>query len=341
MKFVIGSGQSNAMGGGGSEGGNQTINNRVFAWDHSINDWVVATPGNLPFYPTEPGQQPRNNIIWNACKDLQVATGEDVYMVLSGEGSTSITKWNPVDGEQWELLDGRVKDALASPEMVAAGKTVADYFLWFQGENTYANLNYGERFLEMRNAAITEGWLEEDTRVIAGEIIADNRSKQDLLNLIGSGDNEWLHMAVNTDIPTSGLHFTGSGSVTFGHRFFDAMFETNNRPSIMMGCDEFIFGTSADDSFVAFNRTMIRGNDGNDWLRANGDDNVVYGGKNADIIRIEGDDNFLHGAGGNDVFNFYGGYDNAIRGGDGYDVVKVYANLRNTDMVNIEEMIYM
>lgn len=222
MKFVIGSGQSNAVGGDGSEGGDLTPNTRVKVWNGSA--WATATPGVSPFYPTEPGKLPRNNVFWNFCKRLQEETNEDVYFVLSGLGETPISEWAAPSGQQWVNLDTAVKAALATEQL--SGRTSPDYFLWFHGGADTGNTNYRADFLALRAAAISSGWLTTTTPIICGEIKADNEAKAATIELLNDPiSHAWMGYASNANIPRpKGIpHPTGDGCVTFGrNRFYNA-----------------------------------------------------------------------------------------------------------------------
>lgn len=215
--FVVGSGQSNAIGGAGGEGGDQTVNENVKIWNGT--NWVPATLGVEPFAVTTPPY--RNNAFWNFCKKLQEETGETVYFVLSGKGNTPISAWSYPSGTEWIKLNTSVLSALASPEL--SGKSSPDYFLWFQGENDHANTSYKSDFLEFRNKCILSGWMTNTTKVIAGEIINNNcEAKKALFSLLGDADTSWFDIApnLNVGVSDSGPHFTGAGYVDYGRGSF-------------------------------------------------------------------------------------------------------------------------
>lgn len=217
--LVVSDGQSNSDGGQGGDGGNQTTNSHVFAWDGS--GWVVATLGNAPFVTDSPT---RNNPGFNFCKRLQEETGDDVYLVQCAQAGTGIAAWDYPSGAQWQVLDTSVTDALASPEMT--GKDHVDYFLWFQGEANPTMTTYKQKFLELRDACINSGWMTTSTPVIAGEIIDDdNLTKAALIELLVDGNRDWFNIAWTggLEIAGNGPHFTGPSYVTIGReRFYDA-----------------------------------------------------------------------------------------------------------------------
>jgi hypothetical protein len=214
-RFVVGSGQSNALGGEGGTGGDQTVNPRVKVWNGSA--WVVATLGVAPFAIDVPV---RNNAIWHFCKKLQEREDCDVYMVLSAKGNTPIADWQAPSGPEWIKLDGAVQGAAASPEL--ADKPV-DYFVWFQGEADGSNPNYRADFIAMRTAAIAAGWMTRDTPVLAGEIL--NKDALSYSAIKGMSDDfPWFRMVPNKGATKVGYpgsaHFTGDGYAYYGRSLF-------------------------------------------------------------------------------------------------------------------------
>lgn len=217
--FIVASGQSNAMGSNAdSTGGDQTVNPYVKAWNGSA--WVTATLGVAPF---STGTPTKNNVNFQFAKTIQENFGGTVYLVLSGQGSTSISEWLTTNATyaQWTNLNNAVNAALATTELTAAGKTSADVFTWFQGENDFANTNYGANFLALRTQAISAGWLKSTTPVIAGSIA--NRASQSriaLTKLTLNFSNNWFALASNIDCPLAadGIHYTGTGYEIMGRR---------------------------------------------------------------------------------------------------------------------------
>lgn len=217
--LVIGSGQSNALGGNGGEGGDQTVNSRVKVWRNGA--WDTATLGSEPFAVPVEGQLPRNNAIWNFCKRLQEVRGCEVYLVLVAKGGAPISTWAAPAGEQWVKLNTDALAALASDDM--QDKCGPDYFFWFQGENDYANTNYLTDFLTLRDNAIAAGWLQRETPVIAGEIVPNgSQSKNALFELLADRSATWFNIAPNEGIEISGTgpHFTAQGYIDYGRKSF-------------------------------------------------------------------------------------------------------------------------
>lgn len=227
--FVAASGQSNMFAGGtGGDGGDQTVNPRVFAWDPISYGWVVATLGQSPFDTVS--SPVRNNIAFNFCKKMQEKHDCDVYLALSAKGSQPISEWAAPSGLQWLGLDGA-----ASAAKNDLGKP-ADYVLWFQGEADAGNVTYKSDFLALRSNAITSGWATAETPWIAGEIISDTAlSKSALLGLLSDRDSTWFNMAMNENIeraPGSIVHFSGAGYVEYGRGpFFAAAKQMPRMPS--------------------------------------------------------------------------------------------------------------
>lgn len=227
--FIVASGQSNAMGSNAnSTGGDQTVNAKVKAWNGSA--WVTATLGVAPF---STGSPTKNNVNFQFAKAVQENFGGTVYLVLSGQGSTSIREWLTTNTSyvQWTNLNNAVAAALATTEL--SGKTGADVFTWFQGENNFAEPiqntaetetlydTYTEAFLRLRTQAITAGWLEETTPVIAGSIASNyNVSKKRLIDLDRNPHYNWFGLASNLDCPLTadGIHYTGTGYEIMGKR---------------------------------------------------------------------------------------------------------------------------
>lgn len=313
VQFVIGSGQSGAVSGPGMEGGNQTINTHVKVWvsDH----WEVARPGQPPF-STEGGNDPYNNVLWNACKKLQEDTGEDVYFVLSGKGGTPISEWAP--GElQWNRLDNAVTGAMASPEL--AGKTVADYFLWYHGGSDSGNPHYTADFLDLRNRMVSEGFIASDTITVAGEHLLPGRANEAMLELILSGTAPWLRMAYDDDLEWVGRHPTGASCVEYGRRWFEASQQIAGEiGGKFVGYDNFDFGNKGDNLLYGI------------------DDTFVWAGKGEDRIWASGDNVLLRGDEDDDVFIVSDFGDMTIRGGTGYDKVHIHmAPGENYDSLNL------
>lgn len=214
--FIVGSGQSNALGGQGGEGGDQTPNPRVKVWDGTA--WVVAQLGVAPFAVTSP---PRNNAFWHFCKKLQERYDCDVYFVLSAKGATPIAEWEAPNGPEWVKLNSAVNAARATPEL--ANKPV-DYFLWFQGEGDVQNSHYRQDFVALRSAAMDAGWMTRDTPVLAGEIL--NKQALSYQAMLGMNDTfVWFRLVPNKgaeQVGAGSAHFTGDGYVYYGRSLFFA-----------------------------------------------------------------------------------------------------------------------
>ena len=212
--FIVGSGQSNALGGNGGEGGDQTPNPRVKVWNGT--QWTVATLGVAPFAVTSP---PRNNPIWHFCKKLQERWDADVYFVLSATAGRPISDWAAPNGPEWIKLDTAVKAAMGTVELV--GKPI-DYFVWFQGEADTANTHYREDFVALREAGMNEGWWKKDTPVLAGELIDKTGLAYAAIAQM-SEDFPWFRMVPNRNAQRVGggsALFTGDGYTSYGRSLF-------------------------------------------------------------------------------------------------------------------------
>lgn len=289
MKFIVGSGQSGAVSGPGMEGGDLSINQHVFIWKDDTREWIVADPSQPPFKPaTVDGVL--NNTIWQHCKAEQVATGEDIYLVLAGKGGEPISGWAE-GGAQWAKLDSYVKHARASAETFNA---TVDTFDWYHGEADWNNNGYKADFLDLRDRMIASGWLTEETRVVWGEPNrSENQAKEAMLNMIGSGNYPWLHVADNYGVEYvnggDGAHVTGNGAVQYGQAFYAAAHETGQPLNHWAGCDNFDFGTPGDDSISnGIDTTYMFGGDGIDRLNNWSDGSVMNGEDGDDVFILSG-----------------------------------------------------
>jgi hypothetical protein len=271
------------VGGIGMSGGDMTLNTHVHVWTDA--GWAVADPSKPPFnqdYITK-GVPPYNNSLWQACKQLQQHTGQEVYFVLSGKGATPISEWAP-GHEQWTNLDSRMHAAMATPEL--AGKTAPDYFFWYHGGSDSASTTYTHDFLDLRDRAIQSGWLHDDTKVIYEPMHFDREPNEDIYNMIGSGNYPWLHTADNSGIPyyNNDRHPTGDGCVTYGERIYEAAIETVQHLNHLFGATHFDFGSSLSETLYGQDNTLVRAQEGDDRIEAHGGGSHLFAGQGDDVF---------------------------------------------------------
>ncbi|GGD99591.1 Ca2+-binding protein, RTX toxin-related [Gemmobacter megaterium] len=147
-------------------------------------------------------------------------------------------------------------------------------------------------------------------------------------NLIGGDGNDKLFGGLGNDLLQSGqgtdtlngqagddrLYLTASG-VARGGDGNDSIYGGS------AGSRSEIFGGKGDDLVILFNGTnVIRGDGGNDDLRASNGDDRLFGGKGSDTLSGSGGNDLLDGGDGADIL--YGGTGNdTLRGSKGKDVL--------------------
>lgn len=166
--LIVIAGQSNALGANG--GGPNPTNNRVRTWDAITGQWVQGGKYDaLPWTRSSPnGNGGVNNFALGAANFITDTTSFDPYIILDATGGTSIDAWvaSGTASVRYAALKAKIAAALASPAMVAAGKTKVDLLIWAQGEEDFV-----DSFSTHLNNLVTldaqlraETWMDKFTR---------------------------------------------------------------------------------------------------------------------------------------------------------------------------------
>jgi len=134
-------GQSNAV--GVYSGGNNPLNPLVKTWNPLTSAWVSGGQYTAaPWTSSSPtGNSSNNNFSLSAAHYIAEKTGRKVYIVYDAVGGQSITQWVPATQPRYVGIKTKVQAAIASPALVAAGKTTIDFLIWAQGEENGAGEN--------------------------------------------------------------------------------------------------------------------------------------------------------------------------------------------------------
>jgi hypothetical protein len=134
-------GQSNAV--GVFAGGDNPLNPLVKTWNPTNSTWVSGGQYTAaPWTSTAPtGNSSKNNFALSAAHYIAEKTGREVYIVYDARGGESITEWVPATQTRYVGIKTKVQAAIASPALVAAGKTTIDFLIWAQGEENGAGEN--------------------------------------------------------------------------------------------------------------------------------------------------------------------------------------------------------
>jgi hypothetical protein len=87
------------------------------------------------------GNSSKNNFALSAAHYIAEKTGRAVYIVYDARSGESITEWVPATQPRYAAIKTKIAAALASTELVAAGKTTIDFLIWAQGEENGAGVN--------------------------------------------------------------------------------------------------------------------------------------------------------------------------------------------------------
>lgn len=236
--LLVFTGQSNAV-------GQQTIgsvpnssNSRVFSWNSDglaggqarAFGWAVPDLAAAELLDYSGGaiysginQGDIGHIGW-ACADyIQRKTGRDVYIVCVAFAGQAISTWLPA-GSMEVVLDGRVKDALASTEM--SGITQVDAILWMQGESDSGRLaeDYIADWETVRGGFETEGWAGRHyTQWLLGETTTYGFVWKDVyrtLAKLDSSQDEMVRLIRGTSLSYSDVgiwgHYDGDSLMRMG-----------------------------------------------------------------------------------------------------------------------------
>lgn len=160
-------GQSNAV--GVYDDGPNPSDSRVNTWNPSTSEWVSGGQYTAaPWTSVNPtGNSSKNNFALAAAHRIAQETGRDVYIVFDALSGQSITEWVPDSATRYAALKTKIENALASPELVAAGKTEIDFLIWAQGEEDFEQTFdwYYDNLIAFDKQLRAETWMSEYTPV--------------------------------------------------------------------------------------------------------------------------------------------------------------------------------
>ena len=236
--LLVVTGQSNSGGGISAATVPMVKNDNVFDWSSggtgqtlgTTHDWIAQSPDSAQY-----GDYDVNEIYtgltrggighvgWAAADRIQRLTNRDVYMVCVHKSGTAIANWL-TGGDVQLALSSRLAAALASPEIVAAGLTIADMMIWSQGESDglRAVNDYVADWNTVRDWMEAEGWVEDratqwyltQTPSIETSVFANCNMFMEALD----NTNDEFVRVIRTDrmIPHDNLHFTGDDANSVG-----------------------------------------------------------------------------------------------------------------------------
>lgn len=166
--LVVITGQSNAQ--GVNSGGPNPASPNVKVWDGTTNTWGSSDYTQLPFSQSTPnGNGGNNNIgLSFAHRLVDEHKGSKVYVIYDAVGGCPISDWvgSGAASIRYAAIKAKVEAALATPELVAAGKTKIDYLIWAQGEEdalTDTITVYRDKFKTLDTQFRSEAWMENHT----------------------------------------------------------------------------------------------------------------------------------------------------------------------------------
>jgi hypothetical protein len=168
LTYVVAiNGQSNAE--GANAGGPNPADPRVRVWDGATGAWGSSDYTQAPFSHAAPDGNGRNNNIGLALAHrLAAEYGAQVFVVYDALGGRPISDWvgSGTSSVRYAAMKAKVQAALASPELVAAGKTQVDVFVWAQGEEdalTDDLATYRGKFATLDAQFRAETWIGPST----------------------------------------------------------------------------------------------------------------------------------------------------------------------------------
>ncbi|WJJ60062.1 hypothetical protein [Salmonella phage ST34] len=166
--IVVITGQSNAQ--GANSGGPNPASPHVKVWDGTTNTWGSSDYTQLPFSQSTPnGNGGNNNIALSfAHRLIDEHRNSKVYVIYDAVGGRPISDWvgSGTASIRYAAIKAKVEAALATPELVAAGKTKIDYLIWAQGEEdalTDTIMVYRDKFKTLDTQFRSEAWMENHT----------------------------------------------------------------------------------------------------------------------------------------------------------------------------------
>lgn len=220
-------------------GGDLTVNPNIFILVDGA--WQVCDPENGVGVPVAG----RNLIAFQAGKELLRQGYPAAYLVNDAYPEQPISQWvgSGTESVYYLTLKAKVEAALATPEMVAIGKTSLDGFAMIHGEsdnglsgNTSTRDSYAADIETLKSQLRAETWFDADTPIALTEIGATNgfNLRNDYFRSIALHSDPYVYVT-----PTSGLdvggdntHYTGAAINELGKRTAQNLLALRPRPLI-------------------------------------------------------------------------------------------------------------
>jgi hypothetical protein len=161
--IVVITGQSNAV--GANNGGPNPGSSRVKVWDGVTGAWGSSDYSQAPWTRSSPdGNGGNNNIGLAFAHRLVDEEGATVYLIYDAAGGRPIEDWMAAGtaSVRYAAIRAKVQAALASPELIAAGKTKIDFLIFAQGEEnslTDTISAYDVKLATLDNQFRAESWM--------------------------------------------------------------------------------------------------------------------------------------------------------------------------------------
>lgn len=168
--ILVTTGQSNDA--GAHSGGPNPASPLVKTWDGATGTWGSSDYTQAPWcYGAPRGNGGNNNIGLSLAHRLADTYRARVYVIYDALGGRPISDWvgDGTASVRYAAIKAKVEAALASPELVAVGKTTVDYLLWAQGEEddlTDDVLTYRPKFAALDTQFRGETWMAGTTPIL-------------------------------------------------------------------------------------------------------------------------------------------------------------------------------
>ena len=166
--IIVITGQSNAV--GANSGGPNPASDKIVIWDGATGDWGSSDYTRPPLSRSSPNGNGGNNNIALAFAHRLVDEfkAEKVFIIYDAAGGRSIEDWTGegVNSVRYAAIKGKVEAALASPEIVATGKTRVDMVVFAQGEAnglTDTITDYRSKLATLDRQFRAESWMSDTT----------------------------------------------------------------------------------------------------------------------------------------------------------------------------------
>ncbi|MEZ3140794.1 sialate O-acetylesterase [Citrobacter braakii] len=166
--IIVITGQSNAQ--GAHNDGPNPASDKIKVFNGRTGDWGSSNFTQPPFSLSTPdGNGGNNNIaLALAHRLIDELQAEKVYIVYDAAGGRPIEDWmnDGVRSERYAAIKSKVEKALATPEIIASGKTEVDFVIYSQGEAnalTDTFVSYRDKLKLLDNQFRNELWMTDTT----------------------------------------------------------------------------------------------------------------------------------------------------------------------------------